>query len=37
MPDRPVPLTVLAVCGLGLGTSLILRMTCETVLQRLGV
>jgi PTS system ascorbate-specific IIB component len=37
MPDRPVPLTVLAVCGLGMGTSLILRMTCETVLLRLGV
>ena len=37
MSDRPDPLKVLAVCGLGMGTSLILRMTAETVLSRLGV
>lgn len=37
MTDRPDPLMVLAVCGLGMGTSLILRMTTEAVLQRLGV
>ncbi|MFC4555035.1 PTS sugar transporter subunit IIB [Georgenia faecalis] len=37
MTDRPDPLKVLAVCGLGMGTSLILRMTIETVLQRLGI
>ena len=37
MTQRPEPLTVLAVCGLGMGTSLILRMTCETVLSRLGI
>ncbi|MFC7405816.1 PTS sugar transporter subunit IIB [Georgenia alba] len=37
MTDRPDPLKVLAVCGLGMGTSLILRMTTETVLQRLGI
>lgn len=37
MTDRPDPLKVLAVCGLGMGTSLILRMTTESVLQRLDV
>ncbi|TNC18032.1 PTS sugar transporter subunit IIB [Georgenia sp. 311] len=37
MSDRPDPLKVLAVCGLGMGTSLILRMTTEAVLSRLGV
>ncbi len=37
MSERPDPLKVLAVCGLGMGTSLILRMTTETVLARLGV
>ncbi len=37
MSQRPDPLVVLAVCGLGMGTSLILRMTTETVLDRLGV
>ncbi|WP_282944856.1 PTS sugar transporter subunit IIB [Cellulomonas endometrii] len=37
MSQRPEPLTVLAVCGLGMGTSLILRMTCETVFSRLGI
>jgi len=34
---QPRQLKVLAVCGLGMGTSLILRMTAETVLARLGV
>lgn len=34
---RPTQLKVLAVCGLGMGTSLILRMTVETVLARLGI
>ncbi|MFV0458849.1 MAG: PTS sugar transporter subunit IIB [Actinomycetales bacterium] len=37
MSQRPEPLRVLAVCGLGMGTSLILRMTCETVFTRLGL
>lgn len=37
MGQRPEPLNVLAVCGLGMGTSLILRMTCETVFNRLGL
>jgi PTS system ascorbate-specific IIC component len=34
---RPRQLRVLAVCGLGMGTSLILRMTAETVFSRLGI
>ena len=34
---QPHQLKVLAVCGLGMGTSLILRMTAETVFARLGV
>ena len=34
---QPHQLKVLAVCGLGMGTSLILRMTAETVLARLGL
>jgi PTS system ascorbate-specific IIB component len=37
MSERPDPLTVLAVCGVGMGTSLILRMTAETALQRMGL
>ncbi|MCK6211627.1 PTS sugar transporter subunit IIB [Georgenia sp. EYE_87] len=37
MTERPDPMKVLAVCGLGMGTSLILRMTTETVFQRLGI
>lgn len=37
MTDRHDPLKVLAVCGLGMGTSLILRMTAESVLRRMGV
>ena len=35
--QRSGPLKVLAVCGLGMGTSLILRMTAETVFSRLGI
>ena len=35
--ERLGPLKVLAVCGLGMGTSLILRMTAETVFSRLGI
>lgn len=35
--ERGEPLKVLAVCGLGMGTSLILRMTAETVFSRLGL
>lgn len=35
--ERAGPLQVLAVCGLGMGTSLILRMTAETVFSRLGI
>jgi len=35
--ERRGPLKVLAVCGLGMGTSLILRMTVETVFSRLGI
>ena len=37
MTERPDPLKVLAVCGLGMGTSLILRMTAETALKRMGI
>lgn len=37
MTDRPNPLKVLAVCGMGMGTSLILKMTCETAIGRIGV
>jgi len=35
--QRSGPLKVLAVCGLGMGTSLILRMTAETVFSRFGI
>lgn len=35
--DRPTPLRVLAVCGAGMGSSLILRRTAEQALERLGV
>lgn len=28
---------ILAVCGMGLGSGLLLRMTCESALRRLGV
>ncbi|WP_347755714.1 PTS transporter subunit IIC [Agrococcus sp. ProA11] len=34
---RPTPLRVLAVCGAGMGSSLILRRTAEQALERLGV
>lgn len=37
MSERPDPLTVLAVCGLGMGSSLILRMTTEDALSKLGI
>lgn len=37
MSERPDPLQVLAVCGLGMGSSLILRMTTDTVLARMGI
>lgn len=35
--SRPTPLTVLAVCGAGMGSSLILRTTAEKALGQLGV
>jgi len=35
--DRPATLDVLAVCGAGMGTSLILRTTAEKALQRLEI
>ena len=34
---RPEPLTVLAVCGVGMGSSLMLRMSVEEVLKKMGV
>ncbi|MFC4565564.1 PTS sugar transporter subunit IIB [Nocardiopsis mangrovi] len=34
---RTLPLHVLAVCGAGMGSSLILRMTAEEALRELGV
>lgn len=34
---RPDPLQVLTVCGVGMGSSLMLRMTAEDVLKRMGV
>lgn len=34
---RPDPLQVLTVCGVGMGSSLMLRMTAEDVFKRLGV
>lgn len=37
MSERPNPLKVLAVCGLGMGSSLILRMTTESAFQQLGI
>lgn len=37
MSDRPNPVKVLAVCGMGMGTSLILKMTCEAAITRIGV
>lgn len=37
MTTRPEPLTVLTVCGVGMGSSLMLRMTVEDVLKRMGI
>jgi PTS system ascorbate-specific IIB component len=37
MTTRPDPLTVLAVCGVGMGSSLMLRMTVEDVFKHMGV
>ncbi len=37
MTERPNPLKVLAVCGMGMGTSLILSMTTETAVGRIGI
>ncbi|MEX2562422.1 MAG: PTS sugar transporter subunit IIB [Nitriliruptoraceae bacterium] len=37
MPSRPEPLKVLTVCGVGMGSSLMLRMSVEEVLKRMGV
>lgn len=34
---RPEPLQVLTVCGVGMGSSLMMRMTTEDVLKRMGV
>lgn len=35
--SRPDPLQVLAVCGVGMGSSLMLKMTAEEVLEQLDV
>ena len=37
MNARREPLNVLAVCGVGMGSSLILKMTAESALEKLGV
>ena len=37
MTERPEPLKVLSVCGVGMGSSLMLRMTVEEVLKKMGV
>ncbi len=37
MATRPEPLQVLTVCGVGMGSSLMLRMTAEDVFKRMGV
>lgn len=37
MATRPDPLKVLCVCGVGMGSSLMLRMTTEDVLKRMDV
>jgi ascorbate PTS system EIIB component len=37
MSTRPEPLKVLTVCGVGMGSSLMLRMTVEEVLKRMGI
>lgn len=35
--SRPEPMQVLAVCGVGMGTSLMLRMTAEDVFKQLQI
>ncbi len=37
MSTRPEPLKILTVCGVGMGSSLMLRMSVEEVLKRMGV
>ncbi len=37
MSPLPDPLNVLCVCGVGMGSSLILHMTVETALNRMGI
>ena len=37
MSTRPEPLKILTVCGVGMGSSLMLRMSVEEVLKKLGV
>ncbi len=37
MTARPDPMKILTVCGVGMGSSLMLRMTVEDVLKRMGV
>ncbi len=37
MATRPEPVKVLTVCGVGMGSSLMLRMTVEEVLKKMGV
>lgn len=37
MSTLPNPLNVLCVCGVGMGSSLILHMTVETALNRMGI
>jgi PTS system ascorbate-specific IIB component len=37
MSDKPKPITVIAVCGCGMGSSVILRMNMEKVFNQLGI
>ena len=37
MSTRPEPLKILTVCGVGMGSSLMLRMSVEEVLKKMGV
>ncbi len=37
MTQRPDPMKILTVCGVGMGSSLMLRMTVEDVLKKMGV
>lgn len=37
MATRPEPLKILTVCGVGMGSSLMLRMSVEEVLKKMGV